>query len=143
MTIHSNYWPPILTGIIAVIVLAILGLWIATENLSKGARILARSTVVSFFAAPGLLGGRDGAIPVPFGVLFYPKEAFSNWHLASACVTWIILAVLLWFNERGATSESSPGTTRPHLSQALKFVIVATVLSLLAFISILKSGVAF
>lgn len=139
MTINFQYWPPLLTAIIGVIVLAVLGLWIATEKLSKGVRILARTTPVAFLAAPGLLAGRDGGIFVPFGVLFFPHDAFSNWHLASASITGIILAAVLWFNERNTATTTPPSPIQTHISHAWKSIIVASIASMIAAWPLLRN----
>jgi hypothetical protein len=67
--------------------------------LSKGYRILLRSTVTSFLIAPGALAINHAGVPVPFGLLFHPKEAFANWHLISAALTWVVMAALLLMYE--------------------------------------------
>jgi hypothetical protein len=86
-------------GSFAAILATIVVTWAMAGALSKGPRILFRSIITSFLVAPGAIAINHAGVPVPFGILFHPKEAFASEHMISAALTWVVMAALLLMYE--------------------------------------------
>ena len=86
-------------GGFAAILVTIVLTWILAGALSKGYRILWRSTITSFLVAPGAIAINHAGVPVPFGILFHPTEAFARGHMISAALTWVVMSALLLMYE--------------------------------------------